>query len=136
MSAASVALQQAVYNALTLSLIIRTELGDPPRVYDDVPKNAAFPYVIVGEGRARPLNGVEGAFEHEFIISIVSRHAGRAEVRRLIDALYDALHEAVFPVVGHRLVGIRFVFADAVRRGENDIYRGAVKFRAVTEVSV
>jgi hypothetical protein len=131
---AAAALHQAVYAALSSNLVIRMELGDPPRLYDDVPKGAAFPYVIVGEGRAKPLAGVDGAFEHELTIAIVSRHAGRAEVRRLIDALYDALHEASFPVSGHRLVGIRFVFADAVRRGENDLYRGAVRFRAVTEV--
>lgn len=128
------ALHRAVHAALSTSIVIKTELGDPPRVYDDVPQGAAFPYLIVGEGRTRPLSGVEGAFEHDFTIAIVSRHAGRAEVRRLIDALYDALHEAAFPVSGHRLVGIRFVFADAVRRGDNDLYRGAVRFRAVTEV--
>lgn len=133
MNAAS-ALHQAVYDALISNIVIKTELGDPPRVYDDVPAGAAFPYLIVGEGQARPLSGVDGAFEHDFTIAIVSRHAGRAEVRRLIDALYDALHETAFPVSGHRLVGIRFVFADAIRRGDNDLYRGAVKFRAVTEI--
>lgn len=135
MSAASEALQRAIYAALSNDIVIKMQLGDPPRVYDDAPKGAALPYVIVGEGQARPLAGVDGAFEHDITLSIVSRHAGRMEVRQLIDALYDSLHETSFPIAGHRLVGIRFVFADAIRRGDNDLYRGAVRFRAVTEVS-
>lgn len=133
MNAASSAMHKAVYAALFADAGVRAELGDPPRLYDDAPKAAAYPYALLGEGRAAPLAGVDGAFEHDIRIRMVSRHAGRAEIRRLIDVFYDALHEADLAVEGFRLVSIRFVFADALRRGESDLYQGAARFRAVTE---
>ena len=135
MSAAAEAMHKAVLAALAANAGVKAALGDPPRLYDDAPPGAAFPYAILGEGRASPLAGLDGAVEHDIRIGIFSRHAGRAEIRRLIDAVYDALHEAAFAIEGHRLVGIRFVFADAFRRGADDLYQGAVRFRAVTEVS-
>ena len=50
MSGASWALQQAVFAALSVSDAIQEIAGDPPRVFDAVPRGAAFPYIVVGEG--------------------------------------------------------------------------------------
>ena len=133
MSAASWAMQKAVYAALRADDGVKAELGDPPRIFDNPPKGEAYPHVVIGEGRVTPLDGVDGAAEHEIRLQIFSRHAGRREIRRIIDALYDALHEADFAIDGHRLVNIRFVFADIFKRGESDLYQGAARFRAVTQ---
>lgn len=132
---ASWALQKAVYARLAADAPLAAEIGTPPRIYDAPPADAAFPYIVLGEGHAAPLAGHEAASEHDVRIGIVSRHAGRRDIRRIADRLYDALHDADFPVEGHRLVNCRFVFADAFRRGETHTHTGAVRFRAVIEKS-
>lgn len=133
MSSAQWELQRAIYAALSADAALKSEIGDPARVYDDPPEDAAFPYVTIGEARARNIAGVDGALEHDVRLTVFSRYAGRREVKRIMGALYDALHEAPLILSGFRLVQIRFVFADAFRRQDGDAYQGAMRFRAVTE---
>lgn len=130
MSALSWPLQQALYQHLSGDADLAALLGAPPRIYDAPPPSAAMPYVVLGESRASPLAGADGAFEHDLRLRIVSRHEGRREVRRVIDALCEALHEAQFPVEGASLIDCRFVFADVFRR-ESEVHHGVARFRIV-----
>jgi hypothetical protein len=132
MTASIWTLQKAVFARLMADAGLKAEIGDPPRLYDDPPADAVFPYVLLGEARVSPLAGVDGGLEHEIRLQIFSRYAGRREVKRIIDALYDALHEADFAVEGATLVNIRFVFGDAFRRAGTETYQGVARFRAVT----
>ena len=133
MTASAWALQKALYAHLSAHAGIVAELGDPPRIHDEAPPAAAFPYAVLGEGQARPFAGVEGGVEHEIRLLVFSRHQGRREVKRIIDALHDALHDAAFAVEGAHLVNIRFVFGDVFRRSEDGTYLGVARFRAVTQ---
>ncbi|MEQ8177931.1 MAG: DUF3168 domain-containing protein [Amphiplicatus sp.] len=127
-------LQQAVYLALAGDAALKAEIGDPPRLYDDAPANAAFPYVLLGETRTAPLAGCETGFEHDLRFHVFSKHGGRRELKRILAALYDALHDADLDIEGARLVSMRFVFSDIFRR-DPQVYAGAARFRAVTEES-
>lgn len=133
MSASMWPLQTALYAVLSGHSGLAAEIGDPPRIYDDPPASAALPYVVLGEARAADYPGLEGGVEHDIRISVFSRHGGRKEVKRLLDLLKEALHEADFAVDGARLVQCRFVFADAFRRRDAQLYEGLARFRAVTE---
>ncbi|NOX84295.1 MAG: DUF3168 domain-containing protein [Alphaproteobacteria bacterium] len=133
MSNAQWELQRSVYQALAADTAVKAEIGDPPRIYDDPPDDAAFPYMTLGEARARDWRGVDGGLEHEVRFHVFSRYAGRREVKRIMGAVYDALHDATLTLTGHRLVNIRFVFGDAFRRQDGETYQGAIRFRAVTE---
>lgn len=126
-------LQRAVYQALGADAALKTEIGDPARIFDDPPQDAAFPYLTIGEARAKNWAGVEGGLEHDIRLHVFSRYAGRREVKRIMGAVYDALHDASLTLAGHALVNIRFVFADAFRRQDGETYQGALRFRAVTQ---
>ncbi len=126
-------LQKAVYQALAQDAALQAEIGDPPRIYDDPPPDAAFPYLTLGEARAADWKGVEGGLEHDIRLHVFSRYAGRREVKRIIGAVYDALHDAALTLAGHQLVNIRFVFGDAFRRQDGETYQGVARFRAVTQ---
>ena len=126
-------LQRAVYGLLSADAAIKAEIGDPARIYDDPPSDAAFPYITLGETRAADWKGVDGGLEHDFKLYVFSRYAGRREVKRIIGVIYDALHEAAFAITGHQLVNIRFVFGDAFRRLDGETYQGVARFRAVTQ---
>lgn len=128
-------LQRAVYQALGADAALKEQIGDPARIYDDPPPDAVFPYLTVGEARAKPFPGVAGGLEHDLNLHVFSRYAGRREVKAVMGAVYDALHDASLALAGHVLVNIRFVFGDAFRRrdGDGPIYQGAMRFRAVTQ---
>lgn len=126
-------LQKAVYQTLAADAALQAEIGDPARIFDDPPPDALFPYLTLGEARMSDWKGVEGGLEHDVKLHVFSRYAGRREVKRILGAVYDALHEAALTVTGHDLINIRFVFADAFRRSDGETYQGVARFRAVTQ---
>jgi hypothetical protein len=135
MTAATLALQKALYARLRAEPALAALLGDPPRVFDAPPGTAPFPYVVIGETRAAPIAGHDSGVEHDIRIEIFSRHVGRFEVKRIVDLLFAALHGADFALDGARLVNCRFVFADVYRAEEGELYRGLARFRCVTEAT-
>lgn len=133
MSNAQWELQKAVYQTLRGDTALKAEIGDPARIFDDPPPEAVFPYLTLGEARASGWKGVEGGVEHDIKLYAFSRYAGRREVKRILSAVYDALHDTALTLSGHDLVNIRFVFADAFRRSDGETYQGVARFRAVTQ---
>ncbi len=125
-------LQKAIYQTLSADAALKAEIGDPARIFDDPPPDAVFPYLTLGEARMSDWKGVDGGAEHDVKLYVFSRYAGRREVKRILGAVYDALHEAALTLAGHDLINIRFVFADAFRRSDGETYQGVARFRAVT----
>ena len=130
---ASLSLQKAVYAALIADAGVKAEVGDPARIYDDPPADAIFPYLTLGESKARALGGVDGAFEHELRFYAYSKYAGRLEIKRIMGAIYDALHDAPLQPQDHHLISLRFIFNDAFRRTDGETYQAVSRFRAVTQ---
>jgi Protein of unknown function (DUF3168) len=62
MSDASLALQQAVYDALAQSIPLQNLIGSPPRLYDHHRQEPIFPYVVIGEVRVSDYSGLAGGF--------------------------------------------------------------------------
>jgi len=133
MSDAIWALQRAVYQQLAADAALKSFIGDPARIYDDAPREASLPYVVIGETKASDWKGVDHGLEHDLRLHIFSRYAGRREIKDIMSAIYDALHEASLTLTGHRLVNIRFVFSDALRRQDAQTYHGVMRFRAMTQ---
>jgi hypothetical protein len=105
-------------------------------VHDDVLESARHPFLTIGEARSEPLPGVEGARTHEVRIHAYSRWGGRAELKRLEEAVHGALHDRALPLEGHRLASCRFVFADVLRQADTDTYHAVMRYRLVTEPTV
>lgn len=126
-------LQAGVYSQLANDSALQSFLGTPARVYDVAPMDTAFPYLSLGESRVKEWAGVDGGLEHDIRIHVYSRYQGRREVKDILNAVYDALHEADFIIEGRNLVHIRFTFADVFKRNNNGISQGVARFRAVTE---
>lgn len=135
MSDASLSLQKAIYASLMADAAIKAEVGDPARIYDAPPADAVFPYLTIGETKTRPLSGIDGAVEHDVRLYAYSKYAGRLEIKRIMGAVYDVLHDAPLQPLDHQLVSLRFVFADAFRRTDGETYQAVSRFRAVTQPS-
>jgi hypothetical protein len=131
---ASAALRAAVHAALTADAALTAALGGP-KIYDEPPREAAFPYVTLGEMRIADFSAgsEEPALEHQLTLHAWSRQGGHREAHVIAGALLQALDDAPLMLAGHRLVNFRFSTADVRRESDGRTYRALVRFRAVTE---
>ncbi|HSK40601.1 MAG TPA: DUF3168 domain-containing protein, partial [Arenibaculum sp.] len=87
MSLAAWELQRAVLMALTSALA-------PVEVYDDVPEEAAHPYVSIGDMAVATTSDKAGDGErHTLTLHVWSRYPGRKEVKELLGGIKTALHD-------------------------------------------
>lgn len=126
-------LQMGLYSYLGALPDLAPLLGTPARIYDDVPHDAVFPFLTLGEGRIHPFAGVPGAREHDIRLRAFSRWGGRYELKQLTDLLDAHLHQGSFALEGHRLVHSRLVFTDIIRPRDDEIFHSLTRFRMVTE---
>lgn len=122
------AIQLALYTALE-----GAEDLSGVRVHDDVPSDPVYPFVTIGEGRIKDYPGIPGAAEHEIRLHAYSRWGGRAELKRIEEAIRQRLHDGDLSLTGHRLAQCRHVFSDVIRRPDQDTYHAVMRFRLVTE---
>lgn len=130
---ATLALRAAIHDALTGDAALTAILGGP-RIYDEPPKSAAFPYVALGEARVNDWStATEEGAEHQLTLHAWSREGGHREAHLIAGALLQALDDASLALSGHSLVNMRFAVADVRREPDGRTYHALVRFRAVTE---
>jgi hypothetical protein len=127
-TAASAALRAAIHDALNADAALVNILGGP-KVYDEPPRAAAFPYVTLGDFSAGDASGEE----HQLTLHAWSRQGGHRESHLIAGALLQALDDAPLTLSDHHLVNLRFAVADVRREADGRTYHALVRFRAVTE---
>lgn len=133
MASAGWALQRAVYAALAADPVVTALLG-ADKIFDDVPREAEFPYVVFGPGLERDWGaGASPGHEHVLVLHVWSRLSGRRQTLEVMDAVRSALHDRHLPLEGHRLINLRHEMSEARRDDDGETYQGIVRFRAVTE---
>lgn len=91
------ALQQALYTALT---------GASPaiaggRVYDHVPQDATFPFVMIAAPQGIPDDtSTDTGISTTYDLHTYSRYRGQKETLQLISQIYDELHGQSLTVTG------------------------------------
>lgn len=101
-------------------------------VYDDVPEQTVYPYVVLGEETAtndgsKTLDGVE----HTLTIHAWSQYRGRREIKEIMQSVYSLLHNSDITVSGASLVNLRQEFATTLSENDNITRHGVMRFRAV-----
>lgn len=133
MTTSAFALQKAIHSRLVSDAAVLGLLGGP-RVYDDVPRGAALPYVTFGLTTERDWSvGDAAGDEHILTLHVWSGGAGRKQTQDIIGAMKGALHDQLLSLSGHRLINLRHEFSDTRREPDGDGFRGLVRLRAVTE---
>jgi hypothetical protein len=133
MSSSAAALRAAIHDALIADGALVAVLGGP-KIYDEPPRAAAYPYVTLGEARVADYStATEKGEEHQLTLHAWSRQGGHREAHLIAGALLQALDDAPLSVSGHALVNLRFAVADIRREADGRTYHAVVRFRAVTE---
>lgn len=133
MASAGFELQKAIYQSLTADAALTAMLGGA-RVYDAVPRGAAYPYVTLGQSSWRDWStGSDDGEEHTLTLHVWSETSGYRETQHIMTRLRERLHDASLVLSGHHLVNLRHEYSEARREPGGESYRGIVRFRAVTE---
>jgi hypothetical protein len=129
----ALALQTGLRAALLADAGLVSALGGG-QVFDDVPREAPFPYITIGDIDTRDWSTQSSrGHEHTVTLHLWSRYRGRKQVQDLIAEVDRILDGAAPPLTGHRLVNLSTVFWTAQREPDGEVYRGTMRLRAVTE---
>lgn len=129
MSIGQFPLQQTIFSALNVSAMTSTlSCG----VYDDVPSNASYPYIALGEetGVDYSVKDIQGG-DSTINIEIWSQYKGSKETKQIMDKIHDLLHNSNLTVTGHNLINLRFEFSDIMRDPDGITRHGVMRFRAI-----
>ena len=133
MTASSVSLRAAIRDALIADSPLTSLLGGG-RIYDEPPRDAALPYVTLGEDVVSDgSTATEPGDEHALTLHVWSRQGGHREAQLIAGAVLEALTEAPLAPDGHRVANLRFIAADVRREPDGRTYHGIVRLRALTE---
>ncbi len=124
------ALQLAVFAALAADAGRGARVAD--RIYDAVPRGAAFPYVVIGDAEETAAGTEE---EHTLSLHVWSRGGGHREIKTIAAAVRAALETVALTVAGHTLIDLHFSSADYARQSDGETTRAVLRFKAVTERS-
>ena len=128
----SFALQQAIFTALDGATINDADGNAITGVFDDVPENTAYPYVVIGEETATNIDTKDkDAHEHTLSIHVWSQYRGRKEIKNIMSSVYTTLHKASITVSGASLVNIRHEFENTLTEADGITRHGIIRFRAV-----
>ncbi len=128
------ALRAAIYAALTGDGGLQVLIGNPARVYDDVPAAAIFPFVTLGEGSASDWSTMtERGAEHLITLHVWSHYEGHKEAADILGLMEALLHDAGLSLSGHALVDLSAQGSEILRDPAAAITHGVIRFRAVTE---
>lgn len=133
MATASLALRRALHDGLVGHAPLVAALGGP-KIWDEPPRTAAFPYVTLGEARVSDWStGSSSGHEHALTLHVWSRQGGQTEAQVVAGEIIAALEQVSLDPAGQRLVNLRFATADIRREADGKTWHGVVRFRAVTE---
>lgn len=129
MSLHSFNLASAIYGRLTGDA---TLMGIVEGVYDDVPQDTAYPYVVVGEettinAGTKTKDGVE----YTLTIHVWSRYRGLKQAKQIMERIYELLHNYDLTVSGASLVNLRQEFSATFVDADGLTRHGVIRFRAM-----
>lgn len=136
MTAAATELRTALIAALTVDLGVKaTAMGASPRIFNRVPPERTFPYLVIKTSSLRPWDTTTdrgGELDVEF--RAIGEYEGDLEGEAIFRAVALALRDwAPQTFSTHRLVNLTLAFEDVRSEEDGKRYFGLQRWRAVLE---
>lgn len=130
---ASLAVQTALFARLAAHAPLGLLIGD--RLHDRRPEGGGFPHVVIGDGAVTADDSAtRGGQRHEVTLHVWSRYRGRAEAKRILSALAEALHRQPLALAApHRCVTSRVAFTTILDDDDGVTAHGVMRLRIATE---
>jgi len=131
---AQAAVQSAVHGALVGDAGVAALVG--ARVFDHVPADAVFPYLVIGETSGVPFDDkVKSGMVQALGVHTWSRARGATEAKEIMAAVAAALHRAGLTVAGHELAWIRFTESELKLEDDGLTRHGVQTFEVATQAA-
>lgn len=131
------ALQKAVIDVLSAAPEIQAWLGTPARVYDRVPRHAAFPFLSLGDALTVPADtSTETGTDHLLRLHVWSRYAGQRELKEVIAAVQSVLHDGTLEPPGYYVTLMRIIDARTLREPDGLTRQAVIRLRTILEPAV
>ena len=128
----SVELFSAIYAALRDDATLTALIG-AGRVFDNVPAGTSPPYINIGDETATDLgSSLTDGQEHTITIHVWSEQPSSLEVKRIMAAIRDVLHERPPTLSAGTCSLLRQDFKDTLRDPDGFSHHGVLRFRANT----
>ncbi|WP_036296821.1 DUF3168 domain-containing protein [Methylosinus sp. PW1] len=128
-----IALRKAIRVRLSADSALVAALG-AAKIYDEAPRGAAAPYVLLSEARLRDWSTSDSRGAEQLLtITVVSIERGTAEALTLGDRIVALLDEAPLALEGHVLIDLRHQGSETRREQNGRFARVDLRFRATTE---
>lgn len=127
--------QEAIVAALRADAALQALTGGEDRIFDRVPPDRSFPYVVLGRTSAQDWSTDDRAGEEQIVtIRCWSAETGRAQVLAMADRVTAALAGLAGSVRGAtRIVSLEPVSADHGYEPADRAWRAVQRFRALSE---
>ena len=136
MSVHSFELQKSVFSALNGASITDAGGSAITGVFDDVPQDTAYPYIVIGEETASNISTKTlDMHEHTLTIHTWSQYRGRKEIKVIMEQIYDTLNNASLSVSGGQAVNMKQEFLRTLVDADGITRHGIMRFRAVVSDS-
>lgn len=121
-------LQKAVYDTLSAYVPLTAN------IYDDVPQDSDFPYVVVGDdAHADWSTDTELGVTAVVTVHTWSRARGKKETKELQGHIYDALNRATLAASGYNFVSIDLVSSESFIDADGLTRHGVQTFNAIIQ---
>ncbi len=125
-------IQVSIYEELTGYYHLSSMVGD--RIYDRVPQNSDYPYLVLGDDTSLPwdTDNTTGS-ENTLTLHVWSRYYGRKEVKDIMKAIYDCLHRKNIEVSGAHTVLCQHEFSESFLDPDGITTHGVIRFRIIID---
>lgn len=128
-------IQKTIYSALQSDEDLQSYLADGQNsVYDHVPDGAVYPYCVIGDMEARPLQtqGVEGMVVNVSVHSY-SRNEGYKQLKVIMKSIYNSLHNAALTSDTQHIISCRFILSRIEHQKSSHLRMAEQIFEIITE---
>ncbi len=134
MPTALLEIQKAVYAKLTGDATLMSKITG---VFDAVPQNQAFPYIVIGDGTEITWDHMGGkrGYEVTMTLHIWSRYNGYAEALGILAELNRLLDRAVLVVAGFATVQCAYEWSMPSRDPDGITRHLPARYRLLVEVA-
>jgi len=129
-------LQKSVFAKLVAANITDFAGDAITGVFDDVPTDTAYPYVVIGDETATNISAKDkDLHEHTLTIHIWSQYRGNRDIKEIMKQVYAALNDVSYTVSGASGVNLKHEFQTTLTEGDGITRHGVMRFRAVVSDS-
>ncbi len=129
------AAQDALFARLSQSSALQALLGNPARIFDYVPSDTQFPYIMLGGVDARPYDTSDiCGYEQNISLNVFSQGHGHKELKIITDEIYSILHRAEdITIDGQALVNCQMLSVSTRRLSDRRTTEAQIRLRLVTQ---